>query len=306
MDGLKTDHSFDSWPDLLSELIHGSHTNWIYRGHADSRWQLETTLERALRSAHPQRSGDPVRLERGIQRTFMDRAATYLPTVPSEHDELGWLTLMQHYGAPTRLLDWTKSPLIGLFFAYEQDEPVGSESRALWGLQAFACRMQFGTPLGFNLRDPFGLVRHTGYAEDGLVIDHHPGAEFDWVAEENAQFRRLRDDRVAMPYPVVPPILDDRMAAQQAFFTYDGALRGGIPSELAIPAPVLHGRSAHVVGWPILKRITLPNEWRRDVLRALRDMGVTAASLFPGLDGLGRAARMSSYLPDELEDQLGA
>jgi hypothetical protein len=307
VDALDTDHSFATWRDLLDELVHGPHLNWIYRGQSEGAWGLETALERTFRFTAPERRGDPLRVERGIQRRFMDRATAYLSRVPDEHDELSWLTLMQHYGAPTRLLDWTKSPLIGLYFAYENEPPPGSESRALWGLQAFSCRMQFGTRLGFNLRDPFGLVRHQTYNQQGeLIEDSHPGADFDWLADENRNLQWLRDQQIKIPYPVMPPSLDDRMNAQQAFFTYDAALDGGIPRDLALPATVIGDTGASAVGWPVLKKITLPHEWRLDVLTALRKMGVTAAALFPGLDGLGRAARLSAYLPDELEDQLGA
>jgi len=299
MDELTLERRFSFWRELLDALVHGPYTGWIYRGQADSRWPLVTTLERTI-DARPNGRSDPLLIERGIHRRFIERATTYLNPVPAEHDELSWLTLMQHYGAPTRLLDWTKSPLIGLYFAYEERAPSDAPARALWCLRASACRNHFGYGLPGLIRDPFGLVRFETPNGDGLVSYSRPGADFDWLAHENTRLQRLRDKMETTPYPLPPPFLDTRMAAQQAFFTYDACLNGGIPLELALP-DYLVGPTMRV-----LSKIILPNEWRLDVLNALRVMGITAATLFPGLDGLGRAARMSALLPHELEDDLGA
>jgi hypothetical protein len=296
----------DSWRELLDALVHGSSTGWIYRGQADSRWALDTTLERTI-DARPEGRSDPLRVERGIHRRFIERATTYLTHVPADHDELSWLTLMRHYGAPTRLLDWTKSPLIGLYFAFEEKAPSDAPTRALWCLQAVACRNQFGYTSPTMLRDPFGLDRLGTADTDGTVSYTRPGADSDWLTNENATLKRLRDETVTAPYPVPPPFLETRMAAQQAFFTYDACLNGGIPPKLAIAGALAESSGGFKpTTMPIVSKIILPNEWRLDVLGALRLMGITAATLFPGLDGLGRAARISALLPYELEDDLGA
>lgn len=55
-------------------------------------------------------------------REFRRHAHTYLSRVPAETDTLEWLALMQHYGAPTRLLDFTESFWIALYFAIEDAE----------------------------------------------------------------------------------------------------------------------------------------------------------------------------------------
>src|SRR5437762_2884401 len=90
------------------------HRGWLFRGLRNPNWSLDTTLERASR-----RHGIcPKAYEKAIVREFQRHAPAYLSRVPSCDDYVEWLALMQHYGAPTRFLDFTKSFWIALFFAY--------------------------------------------------------------------------------------------------------------------------------------------------------------------------------------------
>lgn len=290
---------YDSWQELLGALVQvRSDHNDIFRGQADADWPLVTTLERALRQKLPAR--DAISVERGVQRRFIDSAKLLLSQHPADDDELGWLTLMQHFGAPTRLLDWSKSPFIGLYFAYESLRSSPEGPRALWWLSALDTRQRLGTRHGFFHRDPFGLRRSTEVSSDGSEVVTYPGVPDTWLADENDFVRSLRDQGINWPCPVPPVGRNARLDAQQAYFTYDPALNGGVPVE-NMYIPGLDGKTK----FPTIGRILLPEDWRVEVLAALRSMGITPASMFPGLDGLGRGAWLSASLPDELEDQLG-
>lgn len=89
---------------------------WIYRGGLE-HWTHETSLERACNAWKvPLRSAQTVecRLVREFQRH--PEVREYLLDAD---DYLGWLALMQHHGAPTRLLDWSYSPFVAAYCAFE-------------------------------------------------------------------------------------------------------------------------------------------------------------------------------------------
>jgi hypothetical protein len=108
--------SASSFADL--ENFSQNHVGWLFRGHGSPMWRLEPSIERAAN-----RCGvNIINYERQIYREFRRHAHAYVPRVPKELDTIEWLAFMQHYGAPTRLLDFTYSFWIALFFAFENAE----------------------------------------------------------------------------------------------------------------------------------------------------------------------------------------
>ncbi|MFP9135536.1 FRG domain-containing protein [Shewanella algae] len=102
----------------------------MFRGQSNFDWKLESSLARAFDEAqqiHLATDGRKKRLnmiehEKVMIDRFMCNAHLYLQHLPSKRDKLSWLSLMQHHGAPTRLLDFTFSAYISLYFALEFGE----------------------------------------------------------------------------------------------------------------------------------------------------------------------------------------
>lgn len=109
-----------SWNDIIK--LEPEAGGWIYRGHADASWNLETSLTRVIernKLIYPNEGGweDKLYAERSSLRTFKSRAHFYIDNLPESLDTLSWLALMQHHGTPTRLLDFTQSIYIAMYFA---------------------------------------------------------------------------------------------------------------------------------------------------------------------------------------------
>lgn len=126
-----------TWKDVEStyaELRAASSARWLFRGHRDSSWKLQPKLERVLQDRFKiaLTEAAPIEIERRLVREFKRHLHRYTSDLPDDNDDLRWLALMQHHGAPTRLLDFTYSFFVGLFFAIEAAKP--SDHCALWAI----------------------------------------------------------------------------------------------------------------------------------------------------------------------------
>jgi hypothetical protein len=93
-----------------------------FRGQSDIDWTLSPGILRLTKNTS----------ESSLLTRFKQSAAMLINK--STKDDFDWLFLMQHYGVPTRLLDWSESPLAALYFAV-QDELNDSKDGALWLLK---------------------------------------------------------------------------------------------------------------------------------------------------------------------------
>lgn len=101
---------------------------WLFRGQANACWDLLPSVHR----------GYSAQQERYLTNEFRVRARSRHLSCPQDSDYPGWLALMQHYGLPTRLLDWSYSPLVAAFFSLHPDyawaTAHGEKDACVWAL----------------------------------------------------------------------------------------------------------------------------------------------------------------------------
>lgn len=118
--------------DLSREVgqLQACKLQWLYRGQANAGWNLQPSIQRGYT---PQQ-------EHYLTNEFRVRARSRYTDCPGNADYPAWLALMQHYGLPTRLMDWTYSPLVAAFFALHPDYTTSEQAprcdACVWALAA--------------------------------------------------------------------------------------------------------------------------------------------------------------------------
>jgi len=115
-------HEFDSWNDFKANLIQhlpGASTRgrYLFRGQRSEEWLLAPTFDRWLPDVQ-QAARD--QLEDSLVENFRRECQSDQSLKELLEDEVATLALAQHFGLPTRLLDWTESPYVAGFFAFEK------------------------------------------------------------------------------------------------------------------------------------------------------------------------------------------
>src|ERR1039457_512358 len=128
-----------SWEAFLKWIV-GLGGSWCFRGQRDAGWRLHTSLDRAVLVEHEsqnsrgQRYLDRETAGRDLLFRFQQRAHQYIHNLPGRDDLASWFALMQHHGVPTRLLDWSRSPYVALYFALEEEPKEQDRRSAIWAI----------------------------------------------------------------------------------------------------------------------------------------------------------------------------
>jgi len=128
-----------SWKDFQAEVENFGYREWVFRGQHDGTWGIKSSLYRLFedfqdifREYKDRRRGFAKNEhEKLLINSFQSSAHLYIDYLPEEEDLFEWCSIMQHYGAPTRLIDATFSPFIALYFALE----AGSKDCAIFAIK---------------------------------------------------------------------------------------------------------------------------------------------------------------------------
>lgn len=254
-------HSYQSW-------AYRYEGRWCFRGQADVAWGLHTSLDRAVKREYE--SGYDHRNRRLSEEETLSKFREALgPRDLAPDDLASWLCLMQHHGVPTRLLDWTYSSDVALYFAVN-DATVDSYS-VVWAIDLDWLEATAAARLGVSvdaLRDSGALNTLLRSADIKPV-----------VVEVNA--RRKPTRLTAQQGLLLCKLVDEAH--------FDQMLMG-----MLYHAPTTEK--------PVVRRIVIPSHLRADFAERLAANGVSNRNLFPAkeVDASGLAAREALRLNVEL------
>ncbi|MEU4397823.1 FRG domain-containing protein [Micromonospora orduensis] len=227
----------DSVSDLLRHLktTLGGEVVW-YRGQVDSGWSLMPSLAR-------RREWLDAELE--MLKRFKQNAYSRLRERPE--GEWEWLFLAQHHGVPTRLIDWTENPLMGLYFATERSAAHETVEGKLWLLRPEELNQQ-----------TWGDSKILLFGQDGILDDYLPHV--------------VSTKPGASPIAAIASRSFDRIVAQSGTFT--------VNHKRHTPLEDVHAGDC-------VESFTIPAYSKEPIRAELEAFGITAASVYPELSNLG-------------------
>lgn len=233
---------------ILSQMTADGVERW-YRGHRRRDWKLSPSIYRTSEHADN---------EEAMLARFQHEAAT--TGIPYGFDEWGWVAFAQHHELPTRLLDWSQSPLVGLYFAAEAPD-------------AFVTRNQGDIDGSFFVLNPARLNRDAGDADGNLrLLSRSDEDLLKYLPGKDAGPQKR-------PRAVIAPLLFDRIRFQAGTFTVEQRPRPVDPQPLRQSAAV--------------EEFTVPGEAKAVIRRELGALGFNEATIYRDLDRISRHIKNS-------------
>ena len=240
--------SISSIGDLLRALpsVFGTpkRTVW-FRGHSCEDWKLLPSLIRP-----PNRADDEI----VFFKRFKQHAFPFLDRIPQYEWE--WLFLMQHYGVPTRLLDWSESPLVGMYFALLEPSARRDKSKnaVLWCLYP----NELNSISNLNLNPPYDIPC---FGDDQVLESYLPSRV---IGVQSAVYN---------PLAIIAPRQFKRLYAQQGVFTLFHRNQSAIE---------VLGNQSHIF------KLVIPVAAKDNLRKELEYLMINQLALFPELEKVGR------------------
>ena len=213
-----------------------------FRGHWNKDHLLQPSLYR--NGYEPEKN-----LDHQYRHDFRMKAYPYLGELHKQPaNELEWYIVMQHYGLPTRLLDWSEGSLIALHFALrDAKEDIDP---CVWALNPFVLNKKLAGQDDFIVTQEFGIVE-----------EHLPKI---WSNKKIP----------SRPVAIQPPLNSKRIVAQKGCFTIHGSNVKPLEEYKKLA--------------PFLQRIDIAHDAVYNIKEELQVSGMTETLIYPELAGLGR------------------
>ena len=251
------EYSIKDWNSFIRTICeisdHEQYRMW-YRGQADYEWGLIPSVQRPAYC----KKGN----EQYMATNFMIRTMRLNGEAPAQYDRSGWLSLMQHYGLPTRLLDWSESPLVALYFALNSES---DKDAALWIVN----------PMRLNQKMGYG--KYVPPMNYGGINDYLEGAFDD---------KRLHSEKIIACHGIGS---DLRMYVQQSDFTIHDTER---------QLDQILGQDPEC-GY--LYKIRIPSQLKKNFAQELNLLGIHDSTVYPDMEHIAREERVKFMVSPDIK-----
>ena len=317
----------------LSKVIRALGTGgWIFRGHESKDWHLSSSLEREFSDLSTQSSkakkapsakSSGTRFVDSDEMYAIDSFRRYSQSLLKPlNTEVEWLAAMQHYGAATRLVDFSRSLYVALYFAFQNRHK--KSTRAIYAIR-FKDLIHNSTIRGdlisvlvseYSSKDrhsqesaeKYREYIETGYYKNQLALQK------TLIDLSSQCIRKELTQDVDGVIPVHVPGANDRLTAQSGLFllprtfnSFEDNLSASLglakkevfePScTIADDAILAHGVTEKLRRASCLKLVFDDNDLSNGAIWNMLDQAnVSAMNLFPGLEGIARSIRYGEPL----------
>lgn len=272
-----TEKEFDNWGDL-KRFLSSLNSNWIFRGQSEYSWNLESSIDR-VNFKNNLIDNQKQLFEKFYIRDFRRNPHLYNNKY-TVHSEFQTLSLLQHYGIPTRLLDFSNSPYVAAFFAVVDSENDSS----IYAINHF--ELLSSTIHLFRLNYDNNSPEITKYKKGGSI------SEDDLFEELVLGKTQRKFIEIVQPF-----FLFDRMIQQSGSFLCQGDINCDFETNLVANYEILQNiKDNH----PYYK-LKINSNWKDEIIRDLMRMNITAESLFPGIEGYLKTLknRFNMFIEDQ-------
>jgi hypothetical protein len=245
----------------LIKSINGLPNHYIYRGHSDKRWRLQSTLERILGDLF---ATDAEKYENYAISVFQSKFHLYDKLNERPKTKLEWLSIMQHYGVPTQMIDFTASPYVALYFALENASKTADESFAVYAIdyrELSKKSLAYIKEKDKTIDIDYGDLHYKREELFNDIIDKH---SYDILWEVEPAISNLRLDR------------------QSGCFLISGCKTLTIETLLA----------REIYNDVEIIKFIIPGRFWDNIYNLLERMNITSKTIYGDLDGLSRSIKL--------------
>lgn len=212
-----------------------------FRGQRNSSWNLIPSIQR----------GDLHTKENFITNDFYIYVNQIEDNAPDKTNYAAWMSLMQHYGLPTRILDWSTSPLIASYFALEKNREESNDA-CIWVL----------LPRRVNKREGFGEYV---YPIDAYTIQEMLIPAF----KNNAELEEKFKDKIIACHSVEKNL---RMYSQQSAFTVHNSMK----------------KLEDICDSETLFKLIIPAEYKQEFYDSISVLGISTSFIYPDMEHVSK------------------